>query len=349
MISGVEFYLDSMASLPVLYKAQEAMPLPKKSSDSHSDTRWNLMFRELGRIVALPSSDHPAARIWKHSDLQSVIADIRKSHVTELKTTFPAAKKIIARMLAMRWLQPVPLQGTDSSEPSAIYLVDMEAVDEDMPEPLELLQGFKPQGVLCYFGALAFHELTTQQPAFYHIATLEKPSPGGDSATPTTAGHSGPQRAKRDPLGQFEFHYQDVPCYTTRRDKSLVPGVQSRDHGTRIRLRITTLEQTLLDTLIQPLRCGGESVAIEAWERGVRRWNPDRIARHLEAIDRADLYRRTGAMLDLIGESVPQGPLTSALAAAKHELSQAPEAELIPLLPGLATSHALPAWGIGPS
>jgi hypothetical protein len=34
-------------------------------------------------------------------------------------------------------------------------------------------------------------------------------------------------------------------------------------------LRITTLEQTLLDTLLQPLRCVGEAVVLEAWENGV--------------------------------------------------------------------------------
>src|SRR5207237_3233319 len=45
----------------------------------------------------------------------------------------------------------------------------------------------------------------------------------------------------------------------TRRSARLVLGVQSRDYGPRTRIRITTLEQTLLDTLSKPFHCGGRS------------------------------------------------------------------------------------------
>ena len=104
-------------------------------------------------------------------------------------------------------------------------------MQEDLPEPWELLQGYQPGGVLCYFGALAYYELTTQQPAFYHIATLEARKPGQVVEVAPRTRESGHEAAERDPLGSLEFRYQDVPCYTTRRDKALVPGVQTREFG----------------------------------------------------------------------------------------------------------------------
>ena len=52
--------------------------------------------------------------------------------------------------------------------------------------------------------------------------------------------------------------------YSNKRDVSLVPGIQFRVVSPRCWLRITTLEQTLLDALMQPVRCGGEAVALEA-------------------------------------------------------------------------------------
>jgi predicted transcriptional regulator of viral defense system len=54
-------------------------------------------------------------------------------------------------------------------------------------------------------------------------------------------------------------------------------------------VRITTLEQTLLDTLHRPLSCGGPPIVIEAWEHTAlgRSTNVDLV---LEAMATSDFF-----------------------------------------------------------
>ena len=109
---------------------------------------------------------------------------------------------------------------------------------------------------------------------------------------------------QRSPLGTEIFRFDEVPYYVTRRDASLAPGIQLRVVSPKTWLRITTIEQTLLDTLLQPVRCGGEAVILEAWEKGVKDMDMDRMAEHLTKIQREDLDRRVAAVLDLTGADV---------------------------------------------
>lgn len=306
------------------------------------------MFRELKHRVALPTEKHPAARIWCHSDLAKVISGIKKDHKAELRSTFPAAKAVIARMLEMEWLRGIPVEWPEGSNSvSPIFLLDMEAAPDESPEPWELLQGYQPAGVLCYFGAAAFHELTTQVPPFYHIATPRQPSGRTGAEAPLASEPVDPPDKKPpDLLGTMAFRYQGLAYYTTRPEASFMPGIQTRDYGQRTRLRITTPEQTMLDALWQPLKCGGQAVAFEIWERGVRKWNPDRMARHLQAINRHEWDRRVGAMLSLLGTDAGSDILCNLLHSRQDEMHRAPELQLLPLLSGQQGSNLIPEWGI---
>ena len=309
--------------------------------------RIHLIFRELSSDLAGAGETHPSARVWRHSDLVAKISGIANAHVDKLTTNFPPAREVIDRMLQIGWAKPLTTETPPGKKPEVLYLLDMEAGPDELPGVPELLQGFEPAGVLCYFGALEFHELTTQVPAFYHIARLEEPRTSGPSPTPRIEPQaaSGPPRKPRDPLGTLRFHYQGVPCYSTRRDRTLVPGVQLRQQGPRTLLRTTTLEQTLLDTLLHPLRCGGESTVFEAWERGISRWNPERLERHLAEIGRDDFERRVGAMLDFLDASA--GPvLATRLNASKERRRQSDEATPIPLLHGFEYPRVSADWGV---
>lgn len=318
------------------------------SSQSPDDARWNLMFRELKHRVALPSEKHPATRIWCHSDLAKEIIRVKKDHQAELRSTFPAAKAVIARMLEMEWLRGIPVDWPAGSSPaSPIYLLDMEAAPDESPEPWELLQGYQPDGVLCYFGAAALHELTTQVPPFYHIAVPRPPSArAGEEAPQAPTPTDSPDKKPRDPLGTMAFRYQGLACYSTRPEAALMPGIQTREYGQRTRLRITTPEQTMLDALWQPLKCGGQAVAFEIWERGVPKWNPDRMAKHLQAINRHEWDRRVGAMLSLLGAEPGADTLGNLLHSRQDEVRRAPDLQPLPLLSGLPVSYLIPAWGI---
>ena len=148
-------------------------------------------------------------------------------------------------------------------------------------------------------------------------------------------------------MGTEIFRFDNVPYYQTRRDASLVPGIQMRVVSPRTWLRIATLEQTLLDTLQQPLRSGGEAVILEAWENGARLMDPGRMADHLAKIQREDLDRRVGAVLDLVGANVSATPLGQRLSALKERLqAAAPKALEIPLLSGFDFPNRSEAWKV---
>jgi predicted transcriptional regulator of viral defense system len=247
-------------------------------------------------------------------------------------------------MLDIGWVQPIPLESNTDKKAPTLFLLDMEATKEDFPEPWELLQAFKPAGVICYLGAASFHELTTQVPTFYHIANLRPPSPNytpDEVQSPETVSNRTDQ--KRDPLGSFGFRYQGADYYTTNRDESSIPGWQTRTRGPRTNLRMTTMEQTMLDTLWQPSKFGGESIVFEVWERGVQVWNPDKMTKHLAAIDRNEWTRRVGAMLSLVGLDA-EGKLKSLLEESRKHLSGGEPP--LALMPGLPATNLIKEWGI---
>jgi len=325
---------------------------PTKHS-AEQQRRWDFLFRQLKERLSRPTNAHPAAKVWKQSELVSAISAVRKEHMDELKTTFPPAKEVVERMRAIGWLLPIPLEPLPPEDPpQPLYLLDMEATEEDMPHVLEVLQGYESDGVLCYAAVLAHHELTTQIPTFAHVGILQDYGASADAAAalkataPVTESASEP-RSTRDPLGTRLFAYQGTECYLTRRDRALSPGVQTRMEGPRTQLRVTTLEQTLLDALFYPVRCGGEAIVFEAWERGVERWNPSRLAEHLEAIGRNDFSRRVGAMLAVLDVPSIPSALSPLLEAASKQWQYGGDGEeSIPLLRHLDYDRLLPEWGV---
>ncbi|MFT3882954.1 MAG: hypothetical protein QM703_25270 [Gemmatales bacterium] len=72
-------------------------------------------------------------------------------------------------------------------------------------------------------------------------------------------------------LGEWLFTYKGLRYYKTTKENRLVPGIQTRFLNPTSIVRITSLEQTLLDTLHRPLSCGGPAVVMEAWEQGITR------------------------------------------------------------------------------
>ena len=118
--------------------------------------------------------------------------------------------------------------------------------------------------------------------------------------------------ARRDSLGSHAFTYSGTRYFSTKRFRDLVPGVQTQILDPRIHLRVTDLEQTLLDTLMNPEASGGQSVIFEAWEQGLARARPERMAGYVETIALPVLTRRLGALLNLTGATTP-APLRAVL------------------------------------
>lgn len=340
----------------------------------------------------MPAAEHLTARCWSRNDLYTLFA--RTVAKTDLPEEFSNTEGFLAYLGEVGWVSKVALdQLTKAGPPGGFYLLDPSAVATGTPpDPLELLQAYQSAGVICYFSALAYHSLTTQLASHHHIANpcLPVQSQDGDpcqtthrhAAGTTGSGGGGPQREnatqeaadsgstairrKRNPLGTEVFTYQGIPCYLHRRRSNLLQGAQVRDVDARTRLRITSREQTLLDTLQTPAACGGVAVVFEAWENGTLDLDEERLAERLQGLNHPLVFRRVGAMLERLGYragSRLQGLLqkhqfpdeehhfSSALlapgsmeAAAAAAAPPAPQA--IALLPGHPFATLSPRWGV---
>ena len=308
--------------------------------------RWEVFLRTLGDRVSAASEKNLTARCWKLSTLRHEIKAIAKSNHEVLRTTFPPAHVVIERLKRMGWIHSIKVQYSNDAELNDFLLLDMEAGKGEPIYPLELLQAYLPDGVVCYFSAINYYELTTQVVAHHHIARLNPPRAkksltAVDATEPEQAG----KFVERNPLGTEIFHFEDVGYYSNKRDVSLVPGIQFRVVSPRCWLRITTLEQTLLDALMQPVRCGGEAVALEAWETGVKQIDADRMAEHLTKIRRDDLDRRVGAVLEMIGANFVASTLGQRLNAVRDRLITEAIPE-IPLLAGFEFLELNKTWKV---
>jgi hypothetical protein len=239
----------------------------------------------------------------------------------------------------------------DRSAPSTrFYRLDLSRRAQSQPDPLELLQAYDPDGVVCYFSALAFYSLTTQPPAHHHIATLTDPRPKPTAVPPRTGEKtSRPPRKKADPLGQWRYTYQGLRYYQTSREKWTVPGIQTRFLGATTLVRITTIEQTLLDTLHRPLSCGGPAVVMEAWEQGIDRAKEGKLASYLRTIDRSAIVQRVGYILERIGHE-PGSELGDVLQEYLARLDPEDPASRHQLFPGMQYACLKQPWMIyGPA
>ncbi len=306
--------------------------------------RWEVFLRTLGECISAASEKNLTARCWKLSTLRREISAITKSNQAALRTTFPPAHVVIEQLKRMGLIHSIKVQSPHDTELNDFLLLDMEAGKGETIYPLELLQAYLPDGVVCYFSAINYYELTTQVVAHHHVARLNPPRAKNSLAAGDTTEPAG-EAVERNPLGTEIFHFEDVDYYLNKRDASLVPGIQYRVVSPRCWLRITTLEQTLLDALMQPVRCGGEAVALEAWETGVKQIDADRMGEHLAKIQRDDLDRRVGAVLEMIGADFTASTLGQRLNAVRERLltQDVPE---IPLLAGFEFPEPNKTWKV---
>jgi hypothetical protein len=308
--------------------------------------------RSLCQHVAAPTDQWPNVRCWKKSSLNRLFKQVRKE-ISE-------PKPIESNADILDWLIQVGLACAIHTDPELFYLLEIGAGSTGEIEPAELMMAYQPTGVTCYFSAISFYSLTSQLPSHHHVAILTgpvQPDPSPDVRNEAALdNHPPPLRPKpvehrlspartRSPFGTSVFSYAGVPYYLTTRMKALVPGVQDRINGPRGRFRITTLEQTLLDTFHKPLSCGGPAVVLEAWHEaiGSRNLDEERLVCYLQQIDHTLTTRRLGALLRRF-DYQPGNVLERYLDELKHTFSRAAQRSTISLLPGFDYTDLDPDW-----
>ena len=84
---------------------------------------------------------------------------------------------------------------------------------------------------------------------------------------------------------------------------------------------------------------------LEAWETGVKQIDADRMGEHLAKIQRDDLDRRVGAVLEMIGVNFAASTLGQRLNAVRDRLITQADPE-IPLLAGFEFPELNKTWKV---
>ena len=297
--------------------------------------RWDEFLNALTGRLSKPTTSLLSTRCLTRQTLSQLFMEIREA--LGLPTTFPAGPEIIEHLSAMGLASPLsvefPRKSPHTSPSKEFVLFGIQESREI--DPLEVLQSYNQEGVICYFSALAYFDLTTQVPTHQHVATLTRPTQYTSlrerESAPLASINDGPKRSK---LGTHIFSYDDVPYFSVKRSITSVPGIQTRVISSRSNIRITTKEQTLLDTLHYPIHCGGMGVTFEAWNLSKKNINYDSICDYLASIQIDPLIRRLGAILDLI-DCVPSKNLSLFLEQSKERIFSFLDVPHIPLLRGI--------------
>ena len=306
----------------------------------------------LSHSIAVPTADWPTVRCWTKTSLDRMFKRV-KDDVGE-------SKPPQSNLELLNWMKKLGLAWAIEAEGATFYLLEFGASPKSEIDPLELMMAYEPFGVVCYFSALAFHSLTSQMPSHHHVAVLTESSRmghGKEAGQENTeealrretiakkVGSDKRTRSKASPLGKCIFSFLDMQYYLTRRTKHLVPGVQNRSNGPRGQFRITTYEQTLLDTLYKPQNCGGPAVVLEAWQEALAsgRLDEQRLVGYLAQMDYPSTTRRLGTMLQLM-DYTPGDELGSYLDRAKRSINREAPYSQISLLPGFDYSNLDEGW-----
>ena len=290
---------------------------------------WDRLLSALNRKLEEPTSSMPSVHVFSEIALSRIL----RESLAESRTAKRISGKQLLRLLEQSGLgATIELESEGESGPSLRLWKVGFGGDRDA-DPLELLQAKETNGVICYFSALNYHNLTTQMVPHHHVSQLKSEDGVGQ---PSTANRS--QKIPR--LGSLLFKYDDIPYYLTRRISSRVPGVKSYFFSQKTIIRITDLEQTLLDTLHRPWSCGGASVVMEAWENGIQRLDQERLASHLISINHPLLTRRAGCMLAQFSFRMEATSLDRLLSETKSATSSMPAEFLLPAIPGRRMDEA---------
>jgi predicted transcriptional regulator of viral defense system len=257
-----------------------------------------------------------------------------------------SARTLIDQLVLAGIAAPVPLESVAGSKfRYHLYGIGFGTNVESL-DPIELLLAAVPTGVICYFTALQVHGLTTQLPPFYHVAQGTSVELGARSAhvAPMQAATGESSRIDKPRLGTLMFVRQTMPYYLTRRNRQWLRDTQLRYLNDKTRFHVTTLEQTLLDTLHRPASCGGPAVIFEAWENAREQLNVKRLTTLLRDIHDTHLTRRVGYLLEHLEYSVDQ-PSMAVLHEVQQDVIQRPS-DRIPLFPGIPYEGIDARWGL---
>ena len=311
---------------------------------SSQEDHFASVLAEFSKTFSSPSSKHPNVRcISKASLVRELVAlGNRLSHISANATSGHA---LLQSLIKSGLVHQIPLTDSDGNHPTPKFFSI--GLDRSIGEldPIELLQAIDPKGVVCYFTAVQFHDLTTQMPTHHHVARLSTTSPTRSSiptVSPTRQTNRNSQTRNR--FGRLQFLYQNIPYYITTREQRRIPGIQKRYYTRKTVFSVTTYEQTLLDTLHHPFSCGGSSVVFEAWNNATNKLDQSRLLEYLKSINDHRLTRRVGYILVNRLHHKLEAELDRYLHRIQRQVTKDETVTIVSLLPGYEYTHTNLDW-----
>ena len=301
----------------------------------------NRIVAALGEALSHPSDAYPSVQWMSERHLIRLLIEIRNTLGISRNTT---GKSVLASLIERKLAKKLAIANVpEGKKAHIVYCLRLGQCPEITP--IELLLSTQTRFLktaLCYYTAIQYHELSVQVPAHHHIASFRVGSINNVVRALSELPHSTAQSPTPLPsLGTLLFHHQGIPYYTTSRDERWIPGVQSIWLSDTLLARVTTLEQTLLDTLHNPWSCGGPAVAYEAWENGCMLMDEGYLSDYLHKINRIDLVLRVGYMLEQCGHTCRNNNLSRQIEAAKRGLKGP-----FLLLPDVPANTLNKDWGL---
>lgn len=276
----------------------------------------------------------PSVRCLSLSRLIELVLEARETVDSTILRECPGIQ-LIQLLEDAAVIRALPLEPAPSKKRVKLYSVGFDPARSTIPAA-ELLQAHVPDGVLCYFTAIELHGLSTQPAPHYHVALRRTADTKHKAPLPKEF----PSSDRPLPLGTLEFSAEGIGYYLTRRDPTNLLNIQRRQLNSYCVVRVTTLEQTLLDCLHRPHSAGGAAVVFEAWEQGLMRSSPEKILTLAAKIGDKTLLRRTGYMI------ARYAPQSKVLQEAKRLIGSSPQEVIPTLLPGLPYRHTNEEWGL---
>lgn len=205
--------------------------------------------------------------IRRESELRALWNRLREGRVILKAVSFKAFKTFVLRETRLKRVH-VPLP----HRPETRYVWGEVS-------PLALALSLKPASYLTHFSAMAFHELTPQVPKTIYVNVEQRPQ----VSNPLSLSQEGIDRAFRRPqrVTTNTAVHEGIRFVIINGKHTGQLGVIDAELATGERIRVTSIERTLIDIAVRPAYSGGVARVLEAYGNALPRLNPKALSQTL--------------------------------------------------------------------